>query len=59
MPINITRCTNNCGSIQFAEKLIPLMITNAMNYKAQMVYGDDMQIINWIYVKIIAKYNEH
>lgn len=51
MPINITRCSNNYGSFQFVEKLIPLMINNAMNHKPLPVYGDGMQIRDWLYVE--------
>ena len=51
MPINITRCSNNYGQFQFPEKLIPLMINNAKNHKALPVYGDGMQIRDWLYVE--------
>ena len=51
MPINITRCSNNYGSFQFVEKLIPLMINNAMHHKPLPVYGDGMQIRDWLYVE--------
>ena len=51
MPVNITRCSNNYGSFQFPEKLIPLMIHNAMNHRALPVYGDGMQIRDWLYVE--------
>ncbi len=51
LPINITRCSNNYGSFQFVEKLIPLMIYNAMNHKSLPVYGDGMQIRDWLYVE--------
>lgn len=50
MPINITRCSNNYGPYQFPEKLIPLMIYNAMNHKHLPIYGDGMQIRDWLYV---------
>lgn len=46
----ITRCTNNYGPWQHNEKLIPLVITNALNNKPIPVYGDGKQIRNWIYV---------
>lgn len=46
----ITRCTNNYGPWQHNEKLIPLVITNALNNKQIPVYGDGKQIRNWIYV---------
>ena len=50
MPINITRCSNNYGPYQFPEKLIPLMIHNALNHKYLPVYGDGKQIRDWLYV---------
>ena len=50
MPVNITRCSNNYGPYQFPEKLIPLMIHNARNDKALPVYGDGMQIRDWLHV---------
>lgn len=50
-PCNITRCSNNYGPYQFPEKLIPLMIHNALNHKALPVYGDGKQIRDWLYVK--------
>ncbi len=51
MPINITRCSNNYGMWQFPEKLIPLMINNAKNHKPLPVYGDGMQIRDWLFVE--------
>lgn len=51
MPINITRCSNNYGMWQFPEKLIPLMINNALNHRKLPVYGDGMQIRDWLYVE--------
>jgi len=51
MPINITRCSNNYGPYQFPEKLIPLMIYNALNHKSLPVYGDGKQIRDWLYVE--------
>jgi dTDP-glucose 4,6-dehydratase len=50
MPINITRCSNNYGPYQFPEKLIPLMINNCQNDKPLPVYGDGMQIRDWLHV---------
>jgi dTDP-glucose 4,6-dehydratase len=47
---NITRCSNNYGPYQFPEKLIPLMINNAINNKALPVYGDGLYIRDWLYV---------
>lgn len=46
----ITRCSNNFGPYQFPEKLIPLMISNALEDKPLPVYGDGMQVRDWIYV---------
>jgi len=51
MPMNITRSSNNYGPYQFPEKLIPLMIWNALNHKELPVYGDGKQIRDWLYVK--------
>jgi dTDP-glucose 4,6-dehydratase len=50
LPINITRCSNNYGPYQFPEKLIPLMINNCLNEKELPVYGDGMQIRDWLHV---------
>lgn len=50
MPVNITRCSNNYGPYQFPEKLIPLMINNCLNEKDLPVYGDGMQIRDWLHV---------
>lgn len=51
MPVNITRCSNNYGPYQFPEKLIPLMINNCINDRQLPVYGDGMQIRDWLHVK--------
>jgi len=50
MPVNITRCSNNYGPHQFPEKLIPLMINNCLNNRELPVYGDGMQMRDWLYV---------
>lgn len=50
IPVNITRCSNNYGPYQFPEKLIPLMINNCLHHKELPVYGDGMQIRDWLYV---------
>jgi dTDP-glucose 4,6-dehydratase len=50
-PAIITRCSNNYGPYQFPEKLIPLMITNALENKPLPVYGDGQQVRDWIYVE--------
>ena len=51
LPVTITRCSNNYGPYQFPEKLIPLMINNCLNKKNLPVYGDGMQIRDWLYVE--------
>ncbi len=51
IPAIITRCSNNYGPYQFPEKLIPLMISNAMEDKELPIYGDGLQIRDWIYVE--------
>ncbi len=51
MDCRITRCSNNYGPCQFPEKMIPLMINNAINDKALPVYGDGLHIRDWIYVE--------
>lgn len=51
MPINITRCSNNYGPYQFPEKLIPLLINNCLQHKNLPVYGDGMNIRDWLYVE--------
>jgi dTDP-glucose 4,6-dehydratase len=51
MPITITNCSNNYGPFMYPEKLIPLMITNAMEGKPLPVYGDGQQIRDWLYVE--------
>lgn len=50
LPVNITRCSNNYGPYQFPEKLIPLMISNAMEGKSLPVYGDGKNIRDWLHV---------
>ena len=51
IPVNITRCSNNYGPYQFPEKLIPLMINNCLNHKSLPIYGDGLQIRDWLYVE--------
>lgn len=51
MNVNITRCSNNYGPYQFPEKLIPLMVTNAMEGKELPIYGDGKNVRDWLHVK--------
>ena len=51
LPVLTTNCSNNYGPYQFPEKLIPLLIVNALAGKALPVYGDGRQIRDWLYVK--------
>ena len=50
LPINITRCSNNYGPYQFPEKLIPLMISNALENKSLPIYGDGKNVRDWLHV---------
>jgi len=50
MPVIVTRASNNYGPFQFPEKLIPLMISNALENKPLPIYGDGQQIRDWLYV---------
>jgi dTDP-glucose 4,6-dehydratase len=50
LPVIITRCSNNLGPFQFPEKLIPLAITNVLENKPIPVYGDGLNVRDWIYV---------
>jgi dTDP-glucose 4,6-dehydratase len=51
MNVSVTRASNNYGPNQFPEKLIPLMISNALDGKALPVYGDGQQVRDWLYVE--------
>ncbi|MDI6780366.1 MAG: dTDP-glucose 4,6-dehydratase [Bacteroidota bacterium] len=51
MPVLITRCSNNYGPYQFPEKLIPLMIANALNDKPLPVYGNGLNVRDWLHVR--------
>lgn len=51
MPVLITRCSNNYGPYQFPEKLIPLFVTNLMEGKKVPLYGDGMNVRDWLYVE--------
>ena len=50
LPMNITRCSNNYGRFQFPEKLIPLMINKALNNEPLPIYGDGLQVRDWLFV---------
>ena len=50
LPVIITRCSNNLGPFQFPEKLIPLAVTNAVENKPIPIYGDGLNVRDWIYV---------
>lgn len=51
LPVLTTNCSNNYGPLHFPEKLIPLMIVNALSGKALPIYGDGMQVRDWLYVE--------
>ena len=51
LPVTISRCSNNYGPYQFPEKLIPLMIINALQGKPLPVYGDGLNVRDWLYVE--------
>ncbi len=51
LPVTLSRCSNNYGPYQFPEKLIPLMIANALNDKPLPVYGEGLNVRDWLYVE--------
>ncbi len=51
LPVTISRCSNNYGPYQFPEKLIPLMIANALADKSLPVYGEGLNVRDWLYVE--------
>jgi dTDP-glucose 4,6-dehydratase len=51
LPVIITRCSNNYGPFQFPEKLIPLVVTNALEGKEIPIYGDGLNVRDWIHVE--------
>ena len=51
LPVTISRCSNNYGPYHFPEKLIPLMIANALNDKPLPVYGQGLNVRDWLYVR--------
>jgi len=55
LPVVITNCSNNYGPFQFPEKLIPLVILNALEKKPLPIYGDGKQIRDWLYVEDHAR----
>jgi len=63
LPVTITNCSNNYGPYQFPEKLIPLMIINALTGKTLPVYGDGSNVRDWLYVEdhcaAVARVIEH
>ncbi len=58
-PANITNCSNNYGPYQFPEKLIPLIINNALQGKKLPVYGDGKNVRDWFYVDGSCKSNRY
>ncbi len=52
LPVTISRCSNNYGPFHFPEKLIPLMIINAMHDKKLPVYGDGLNVRDWLFEKV-------
>lgn len=66
LPVNITRCSNNYGPYQLPEKLIPMVLSSCLDYKNVPVYGDGMNIRDWLYVEdhcsaidIVIQQGEH
>lgn len=51
LPVTVSRCSNNYGPYHFPEKLIPLLINNCLNHKDLPVYGDGLNIRDWLYVE--------
>lgn len=51
LPVTVSRCSNNYGPYQYTEKLIPLMITNALQDKPLPVYGEGLNVRDWLYVE--------
>lgn len=51
LPVTVSRCSNNYGPYQFPEKMIPLMIHNALNDKKLPIYGEGLNVRDWLYVK--------
>lgn len=51
LPVSVSRCSNNYGPYQFPEKMIPLMINNALQDKALPVYGEGINVRDWLYVE--------
>lgn len=50
LPVIVTRCSNNYGPYQYPEKLIPLMVTNALEGKKLPLYGDGLNVRDWLHV---------
>lgn len=51
LPVTISRCSNNYGPYHFPEKLIPLMIINALHDRPLPIYGDGLNVLDWLYVE--------
>ena len=51
LPVLVTNCSNNYGPHQFPDKLIPLMVINALNGKALPVYGQGLNVRDWLFVE--------
>ena len=51
LPVTVSRCSNNYGPVQFPEKLIPLMIVNCLNDRPLPVYGEGLNVRDWLYVE--------
>ena len=55
LPVLITRSSNNFGPYQYPEKLIPVLILNALHDKPLLIYGEGKNVRDWIYIRLVAK----